>query len=416
MEKFAQTADSCSLAQARAFVLAKQGLSGAGLKHVYDATLATAGVYATAPTCYLSYAARVKGFRLADLDEELYRRRRLVRLRCMRGSSYIEPVEALPAIVAATRAGEKAFTRILQALGLTESEFARLADRIEDVLAGHKPVTIPELRALLGTHAPAGQALQYAVALMARQARLVRAEVRGSWTSDNYTYARWADWVGAPIEEVAPETARVELARRYLRAFGPATAADLKWWVGWTTKETTAALDALGDEVTGITLTDPDAPAASPLVLTGELPMLLAANPEDARGVRLLPVWDTYTMGYSDRRRFVTDADYGRVYDRAGNGTSVVLIDGIAAGVWDFDYAAKPSGGSLTIRVAPFGPAAIDRWTEVEDAAAVIAAAIGADELHVERAPQPGRLADGARNAFLAPIRLGRARAFSSSV
>jgi hypothetical protein len=77
-------------------------------------------------------------------------------------------------------------------------------------------------------------------------------------------------------------------------------------------------------------------------------------------------------------------------------------------GVWEFDYAAKPSAGSLTVRVAPFGPAAVSRWAEVEDAAARTAAAIGADELRVERAPQAGRLADGARNAFLAPIRLGR--------
>jgi hypothetical protein len=53
--------------------MAKQGLSGAGCKNVYDATLATAGIYGTAPTCYLSYAGRVEDFRLADLNEELYR-------------------------------------------------------------------------------------------------------------------------------------------------------------------------------------------------------------------------------------------------------------------------------------------------------------------------------------------------------
>jgi uncharacterized protein YcaQ len=92
-----------SLAQARAFVLAKQGLSGVGCKSVYDTTLATAGVYSAAPTRYLSFAARVREFRLAHLDKEYYRRRRLVRLRCMRQSAYIEPLEALPAVVGAKR-------------------------------------------------------------------------------------------------------------------------------------------------------------------------------------------------------------------------------------------------------------------------------------------------------------------------
>jgi len=94
-------------------------------------------------------------------------------------------------------------------------------------------------------------------------------------------------------------------------------------------------------------------------------------------------------------------------HDRAGNGTSVVLLDGVAAGVWELEHASGPPGGSLTVRVAPFGPVLVSRWAEVEDAATRVAAAIGADELRVERAPQPGPLADGARNAFLAPIRLG---------
>jgi len=331
-----------SLAQARAFVLSKQGLSGVGHKSVYDATLSTAGVYSTAPTCYLSYAARVKGFRLADLDQELYEKRRLVRLRCMRQSAYIEPAEALPAVHAATNpGGEKAFIRLVRLSGLTDGAFATLAERIEKVLAGHPPVTVPELRTLLGEHAPKGQAMQYVVALMSRQARLVRAEVRGSWTSDTYTYARWADWVGAPLKKIKPETARAELAQRYLRAFGPVTAADLKWWTGWTLRDTTAAIAALGDDVHVITLTDPETPPVEALVLADEQSKLLATNTKDASGVRLLPYWDAYTMGYIDRRRFVAQADYARVYDRAGNGTSVVLIDGLAEGVWEFETSDK---------------------------------------------------------------------------
>lgn len=400
-----------SLAQARAFVLAKQGLSRAGCKNVYDATLATAGVYGTAPTCYLSYAARVEAFQFAHLDEELYLRRRLVRLRCMRESAYIEPVEALPVIVAATGARvAQAAGRLIRLSGLSDGSYAALADRIEELLAGHPPATVAELRELLGTQVPPDrQALQYVVALMCRQTRLVRAEVRGSWRSDTYAYARWSDWVGAPAEEVEPETARAELAQRYLRAFGPATTADLQWWAGWSARETTAAVSALGDSVTTVTVTDPEAAPVAAFVLADEQPALSAADPEDARGVRLLPVWDAYPMGYADRRRLVAASDYARIYDRAGNATSVVLVDGVAAGVWEFDYAANPPGGRLTVRVAPFGPTAVARWAEVEDAAARTAATIGADEPRVERAPQPGLLADGARNAFLAPIRLGRA-------
>ena len=46
------------LGQAGAFVLGKQGLAGRGLGGLDQAVQTTAGVYGTAPTCYLSFAAR----------------------------------------------------------------------------------------------------------------------------------------------------------------------------------------------------------------------------------------------------------------------------------------------------------------------------------------------------------------------
>jgi len=38
---------------------------------------------------------------------------------------------------------------------------------------------------------------------------------------------------------------RAELARRWLLAFGPAPAADLQWWTGWTGAQVKATLKAL---------------------------------------------------------------------------------------------------------------------------------------------------------------------------
>jgi hypothetical protein len=378
---------------ARAFVLAKQGLSQAGPQDVVGVVEATAGVYGTAPTCYLSCAARLEGFRVGDLDAELYERRSLVRLRCMRGSAYIEPAAALPEVFAATRE-EKALERVVKAAGISAAEYERLAERIDATLAGRPPATVAEIRGLLGEDAP--KALNYVVALMGRQGRLARAEVRGGWKSDVYAYARWEEWVGAPLGEVDPAAARAALARRYLRAFGPATADDLRWWAGWKVADTRAALAALGDEAAPVELDGAEA-----LVLADEVDALAAADPAAAAGVRLLPVWDAYFMGYRDRSRQVRDDDYANVYDKAGNATSVVIEGGLAAGVWELD--------ELTVRVAAFRRASKGFWDGVEAAARRIGAMLGEDGVRVERARRPGPLAGGARNAFLAPIRLGPA-------
>lgn len=389
------------LDQARAHVLRKQGLAGDGLDGVLDAVVATAGVYGTSPTCYLSCAARIDGFRLADLDEELYVRRSVVRLRCMRGGmSYLEPRDLLPALLACTgEAPGKTLARIAKWSGLTEAETSAFADRVEQAMAGRPPLTVREIRELLGGDVPGDKsALQMTVALLGRTGRIVRSEVRGSWRSDNYAYARWADWLGEPPGDIAPDTARVELARRYLRALGPATTNDIKWWTGWTKRDTVAALTVLGPEIAPVSLDGGEA-----WVAAAELDRLTGVDAEEGRGVRLLPVWDAYLMAYATspvgRLRQVAAPDYVRVYDKAGNGTSTVIVDGMAAGVWELDEDAG------TVTVAPFGAALTERWSELEAQVACLAEAIG-HELRPVRVPEPGPLHDGPRNAFLSPISL----------
>lgn len=293
------------LDRARAFVLAKQGLGAApGPASVLGVVDATGGVYGTAPTCYLACAARLEGFRIEDLDAELYERRSLVRLRCMRGSAYIEPAGALPAIFAATR-DDRALARVVKAAGIDEAEYERLAGEVEAVLRGREPAAVAEIRALLGD---APKALSHVVGLMGRQGRLARATVRGGWKSDVYTYALWEEWVGEPLSEADPVDARAQLARRYLAAYGPATAGDLRWWAGWKAGETKAALAALEDEVEAVDLAGTDA-----LVLASEAEALAGTEPDAGRGTRLLPVWDSWFMGYRDRARQVRPEDYPNV-------------------------------------------------------------------------------------------------------
>ena len=243
-------------------------------------------------------------------------------------------------VVGATGAGAgKAEARILRQCGLDAAGYEALAQRIEATLRGQPPMTVQELRGALGEDAPAHrEALPFAVGLLGRQCRVLRARVRGGWQSDVYAYAGWGDWLGAPAEPLEPAVARAELARRYLRAFGPAMADDLRWWAGWAARDASAAIAALGDEVEHVAIDD----AGEALILADDLDALRTADPGSAAGVRLLPLWDAYTMGYAARARLVAAADLPRVYDRSGNGTAVALVDGVAAGVWELD---APAGG-----------------------------------------------------------------------
>ena len=58
--------------------------------------------------------------------------------------------------------------------------------------------------------------------LLATEGRIVRARPKGSWISSQYRWATTASWIG-PLPDLDRGTARSELVRRWLHAFGPGT-------------------------------------------------------------------------------------------------------------------------------------------------------------------------------------------------
>ncbi|WP_308104664.1 winged helix DNA-binding domain-containing protein [Actinocorallia sp. API 0066] len=382
-------------AQARGLVARRQGLAGQRLASVEDAARVVVGAFGSAPTCYLTFAARVEGFRLADLDRALYTERSLVRVRAMHEMNFAVGAADLPVVLAATHAGgPRARARLLKQIGITEDEYEALSARVLAHLASVPSATGAEIRAALGDVV---KDFQYVIALMGRECRLVRAEVRGGWRSDAYAYTAWESWTGTPPTRAEPEEARVELARRYLHGFGPATVADLRWWAGWTVRDTKAALAELDT-------TEVSVAGAPALVLTADLPDLRDAAPPT--GVRLLPYWDALMMGYAlpnRAPRLTTPDTHPHVYDKSGNGTSVILHDGVVAGVWDFD--ATPE--SLTLRHALFPDTPPTLLPALEAEAALLSTALDLPAPTLTPAPPPAPLATAsARNAFMSPIRL----------
>jgi len=125
--------------------------------------------------------------------------------------------------------------------------------------------------------------------------------------------------------------ARVELARQWLGAYGPATAADLKWWTGWTMGEARRALTALapveveleGSSAPGLVLPDDLAPVAPPPAQVGE------------PWAALLPALDSTAMGWTERTWFLGDLrQRAPLFDRSGNVGPTVWWDGQVVGGW----------------------------------------------------------------------------------
>jgi Winged helix DNA-binding domain len=304
------------------------------------------GLHATDPaTPFLSLWARCPGFVAADLEDELYQSRSVVRHLAMRRTLWVVSADDLPIIqsAASNRVAANEHRRLVADLhkaGLAADGEQWLATACSAVL-GHLgrrgPLSSTELRSALpeisGTYDPApgkpwGGMTPVAprvLTVLSARGEIVRGPNDGSWTTSKPRWVPTTDWLG---QRTAPADAVAELTRRWLHTFGPATVADVKWWFGTTL---TAARKALSD--IGAVEVDLDSGPGY------ALPDDLEIEPEVAPSAALLPGLDVTTMGWFDRDWYL-GAHRGQVFDRSGNAGPTAWWNGRVVGGWYQDHQA----------------------------------------------------------------------------
>ena len=132
-----------------------------------------------------------------------------------------------------------------------------------------------------------------------------------------------------PRPEVDPRDARLELARRYLHVFGPATAKAFAQWAGISAQSGVAVFDALRERLTPVRT-----PIGDSWILTSDEPTFRAA-PAHAAAARLLPSGDSYfLLQGGDRELLVPDASRRRALWTPRVWPGGVLVDGEIVGTW----------------------------------------------------------------------------------
>ena len=141
--------------------------------------------------------------------------------------------------------------------------------------------------------------------------------------------ARQPDVWTVPAPETDPREARLELARRYLQVFGPATPGAFARWAGVRPPGGVAAFEALGRSL---------APVRTPIgdawILRRDEPLFRAA-PGPAAPARLLPSGDTwFLLQGADRELLVPDERRRRALWTSRVWPGALLVDGETAGTW----------------------------------------------------------------------------------
>lgn len=303
---------------------------------------------------FLSLRARVRDFEPAQLEQALYERRSLVRLLGMRRTLFVVPAELGGVVNAACTealvAGER--KRLISMLGEqgVASDPARWLDRVMkrtlsalesrgEASARELTADVPELATKLtfgagktwgGTVGVSTRVLF----LLATEGRIVRARPAGSWASGQYRWAPIDRWLDGGLPEVPHDQACAELLRRWLRAFGPATTTDVRWWTGWTAKLSASTLTSVG-------AVEVELEHGIGWVLSDDLEPVTAPDP----WVAFLPSLDTTVMGWKERDWFLGD-HAAALFDRNGNAGPTIWADGRVVGGW-----GRASSGEIVTRL-----------------------------------------------------------------
>jgi hypothetical protein len=304
---------------------------------VPEAVQRLAGMQAQEPKHpYIGLWTRVAGFENAALRAALLERE-VVRATLMRSTLHLMTATDYAALRMALQPPMSVAKRVLgaRAEGLDVEAVLPAARRL---LTG-RPLGFDEIRRQLQVEFPDvnDRALGYAVRTLLPLVMVASGE--GRWGFPRVAdFALAEEWLGGPIAAAADPAA---LVRRYLAAFGPASAADVQSWSGVGALKGVLHgmrddLEVLGDE-RGRELYDlPGAPRPD-----ADVP----APP------RFLPEFDNLVLAHDDRSRLIADAHRPLVTTKNLRVRATFLLDGIVAGTWTIEVKRKVA----TLRLAPFG-------------------------------------------------------------
>jgi len=300
-------------------------------------------LHATDPaTVYLSARARVEGMTVADLERALYVERSLVKHLAMRRTLFVFPRGSLAFVQAGASdrvagAERRRLIRDVEKAGLHrdgERWLSEACERVLAALADGRDASSSQLREEIpllegsiaygqgkswGGQVPVGPRV---LTTLSAAGRVVRASNDGGWAISRPRWASMKSWLGEGVAPLPQAEGVAGLVERWLSAFGPGTAADIKWWLGSTVGAVRGALGHLN---------------AVEVDLDGQTGYLLPDDLEPTDPVEpwaaLLPALDPTTMGWSGRDWYLGPHKQ-QLFDTSGNAGPTAWWGGRIVGGW----------------------------------------------------------------------------------
>jgi winged helix DNA-binding protein len=351
-----RTAPAITAAQAAAFRLARHHLADRSADAValhrgkaarlVDVVRDTGGIQAQVMSAAaMALWTRRRSTTREEIRAGLFDRRDIVKTSAMRLTLHLIPASDLATVIAALKPMSMASLQRWHArVGAKPDQVKALVD---SVMEGLRDGPQTQQALIARARKRAGKAMRVwldhswgALRPAIVDGLIVYGPPRGPET----TFVRVDQWLGAQ-PEIDVADARAELLRRFLSAFGPATAHDFAKWSGIKTSDARIVMDALGDEIVEVSVD-----GAAGWIRRADLGAL-GRGVLDGEALRLLGPFDSFLLAHATKEHLVEPKHYKRVYRPQGWISPVVLRGASIIGVW----FPTTSGKTTTLRVELFG-------------------------------------------------------------
>lgn len=285
----------------------------------------------------LAFRARARRLTAADVDRARTEERSLLRAWVMRKTVHLIPSEdagwMVPLFAPITVRWSR---KRLADFGLDADGQRRALAVLHRAVEEDGPLTRPELAERLARAGfeTANEFKVHLWLLATLDGELCLGPDRGRNTCLVHT----RDWLGE-LERRPREDSLAELARRYLRSYGPASDRDLARWAGLPLRDARLGLERIASELEEVRV------AGEALLDLGPAPRA-APSPT----VRMLGAFDNYNLGYASRDFAVPAEHVKRLVPGGGIVRPSITVDGRFVGTW----SSKRSGKRLAVTIEPF--------------------------------------------------------------
>ena len=259
-----------------------------------------------------------------ELIEKAFNDGRILRTHVMRPTWHFVLPEDIRWILKLTSSRVKSgMASVERKIGLDETVYKKSNSIIKKLLKENKQLTRQEIAIYLNEAKLIDKEPQRLTHIM-MHAELEQVICSGPKRGKQFTYALLDERV-VETKSLKHDEALSELVKRFFTSHGPATIKDFSWWSGLTLADSKKGIELNKSIITSETINDKTYFFKDDLTY----PKKIISN------IYLLPNYDEYIVGYTDRIEFI-DLSLVKNLDQRNNVlfNNTIIIDGKVKGTW----------------------------------------------------------------------------------